>query len=461
VDGHVKQRIEAVQKMFLALVAASVLVALLGLPLGNDAQLTAVVEELSLFSRAFDQKKLEQTLLGMAQVQNRVTVGDVLSKLEGEGLPKVKASDKGAAIASLAALDLTTLEAVHRHSADDASLDVAAVKPETVAVGLSWRIARLGADKPVTVKAIELLRADVSEEQTKREREIFDARQAMLVAAKAHVAAEAAHEASDESYRARVKWGGHWKVINRANEKRQEARVEANKRGKDKDATAKRYAQLEKQGLAFKAGGSTGATPSLAAASVTLQVGGGKTTTVVIPVPLDVRTVKVPPLSGTEFTRAHETGMWEGIKGMEPEEALKDLSGRFSWHKGAVGAGLLHSLPLALPLLLLLLVIRIRVVSDGYSPFAADGQGGLPRVGIGIPAVDALLVGAMPTVACAMCAWSLLAVAQVPTVPTVAAAVSMGLGAWSFPHLRELRAMTDNIVRSRTAPPPPGAVRDS
>lgn len=456
-----KQRIKAVQIMFRALVGASALIGLLGLPLGNDAELTDVVAELSLFSRAFDQKKLEQTLLGMAQVQNRITVGDVLSKLQGEDLPKVRAANKGAAISSLAALDLTTLEAVHRHSSDDASLDVAAVKPQSVATALSWRIARLGPGKQVTVHAIELVRADVSEAQTSLELEVFKARQEMLTAAREHIAAEAAHTTADEAYRSRLKWGGHWKVINRANEKRQEARVAADRLGKRKSATAQAYAKLEKQGLAFKKSGSTGATPSLAAASVSLEIEGGKRSTIMIPVPLDVRTVTVPALSGTEFTRAHETGIWDGIKSMQPKEALKELEGRFSWHNTSAGAGALHSMPLVLPLLLLLLVIRIRVVSDGYSPFAADGQGGLPRVGMGVPAVDALLVGALPTVACALCAWSLLAVGQVPTVPTVAAAVSIGLGAWSFPHLRELRAMTDNIVRSRTAPPPPGALRDN
>lgn len=443
--------------MFLVLLGVSAVLSLVGLPVGNDAQLTAVVKELSLFSRAFDQEKLEDTLLEMAQVQNRTTVSDVVAKLRGEGLPTV-VGDKSAVITSLAALDLTTLEAVHRHSAADASLDIASVKPEIVATSLSWRLARLGADKRITITGIELAHANVSETQTAREAEVFEARQKMLGAQRTAAQAEKAHTAADDTYRARLKWGGHWKVINRANEKRQEARLESIRRTKRAAAVSEQFAALEKKALAFK-GGAKGGNPSMAIARVSLKVD-GKPSTIEIPVVLDVRTVTVPPLSASAFPEAHQSGMWSDIKTMTPKAALAKLEAQFSWHQSGTGTSMLHALPLVLPILLLMLVLRIRAVSNGYSPFNSDGQGDLPKVGLGVPVADALLVATLPATACGLCAWSLIAIGQVPTVPAISAVASIALGIWSFPHLRELRSMTVNIERSRTAPPPPGGIRD-
>lgn len=450
-----KRLIQAVQKVFWGLLGASAIVAAVGFPAGRDAALTDVEQELRRFTEVFDQASLERTLLEMAQVQGKTTVKEVVGLLEATALPEVTVSDPNAAVAPLAALELSTLGAVHRHSKPDSSLDIAAVDPKELATALSWRLARFGEDKPVEVESITLLRAKVSEAQAEREAQTHAAREKKLATLREHAAAAKKAEAADELYRARIKWKAHWKMISRANEKRQEAAAEEARLRKQLNEDSEAYQALSKQALSFKRGGDGDATPGLGVARVVLTAGGEKTT-LDIPQRLRVRTVPVSPLSASSFPVTHDAGLWPELEGLSPRAALEALQGRFSWHRSTVGLLLLHALPVSLPVLLLLLVGRIRAVSNGYSPFNTDGRGGLPKVGLGQPVLDALIVTTLPAIAGGLCAWSLIGLGRVPTIPVLASLAAIGLGLSCFNSLRELRALTDAVVRSQSAPPPPG-----
>ena len=86
------ERIKAVQRMFWALLAAGVIVALVGLPIGDDGDTMDALAELTAFQKKFDRPALERALLARASAQGVVRLEDVARGVTGKGAPKVSAA---------------------------------------------------------------------------------------------------------------------------------------------------------------------------------------------------------------------------------------------------------------------------------------------------------------------------------------------------------------------------------
>ena len=82
--------------MFWALLAIGVIVALIGLPFGDDADTMDALSELTAFQANFDREELERDLLARASAQGEVRLADVARQGHGRGTPKLTRCDQGA-----------------------------------------------------------------------------------------------------------------------------------------------------------------------------------------------------------------------------------------------------------------------------------------------------------------------------------------------------------------------------
>src|SRR5690606_38027037 len=98
------------------------------------------------------------------------------------------------------------------------------------------------------------------------------------------------------------------------------------------------------------------------------------------------------------------------------ERAIAAVRGHFNWHNrqrevagvSVTGAAVLQLVPCVLPLMLLLLVLRVRAAAGSYSPFNPKVEMALPRVGFRSRALDSLVVIILPVLAAASAAASLM-----------------------------------------------------
>src|SRR5262245_25631367 len=102
-------RLQAVQRAIWALVVASIVLALLSFPRGNNHAYTAALDELSAFASAFKQSELEKSLLDYARAQGTIQPAEVQRAVTGPGVPKLQLSGAAAPIPPLAEIHLRTL----------------------------------------------------------------------------------------------------------------------------------------------------------------------------------------------------------------------------------------------------------------------------------------------------------------------------------------------------------------
>jgi thiol:disulfide interchange protein len=181
-----------------------------------------------------------------------------------------------------------------------------------------------------------------------------------------------------------------------------------------------------------------------------------------IPVRVKSLQAQLPPLQGVTLRQTHAAGLWDEVKGLEVAQAKQLVSERFNWHFRQIklgglelgGGAVLQLTPCILPLLLLLLLSRMRAVSSTYNPFRTRVKSALPRVGFRTRVLDALAIVVLPLVAAVLAVASLMIVGQLPALPLLAAVFCLLLGGYAFVKLGELQRLMEDVVRSHSVPPP-------
>ena len=469
--GSVKQRIEAVQRVYWAVLVLALVVIGLGLPLGNDGETMAVLDELTAFGSAFEDNRssIEQSLLTHAKGTGAVALADVQKAIGGDGVPKVALDASAMAIEPLAAIDLSTLSKIQALSEADPSLMIASARSVETGEALAWRIARATAEAKgsLTLETVALTLKAVSEDDVKRELETATTRNQLRAAEKTLVTKQTAHEKLAELYESRRKWRATWKVLQRTAEERDEAKAAMDSAQTSRDALATRYEQLAKEAdaavakaTAAKSFGAARGDKHFVVAHAVLKDREAKVIELDVAVPVDVRAVNVPRITGAELPITRATPLWKEIEGGTSAAAIERVSKEFSWHYAYVQAGpikiggmtLIQFVSIVFLPLLMMLIRRSRRVASGYNPFDRDA-GQLPRVGLGTPLNIVVLI-LLPFVGTVLCGISLVQLRQVPMVPMLCGVAILWLGITAHISLRDLVDLRDAVRQSHSAPPP-------
>lgn len=460
--------------MYWAVLGLALVVILLGLPLGNDGETMSVLDELTAFSGAFDNNRsaIEQSLLTHAKGTGAISLIDVQRSLGGEGLPKVDVEPAAPAIEPLAAIDLSTLAKIQALSEPSASLMVGSARGQEAGEALSWRIARAveGKDKPndpLVLSGLTLTLNAVEEADVARELEAAKTRRELRSAEKALKDKTSDYERLDNLYESRRKWHATWKVLQRTNEDRVDAKKALDAAQKERDTLAARYDKLAKEAdAAIKSATpikSFDAKPGdklFVVAEAQLKDRAGKSYELPIATPVDVRSVPVPRITGAELPITRGTPLWQEVQNGTSAEAIARVRKEFTWHYAYVQAGpiklggmtLLQLIPLGFFPLFMTLIRRSRRVASGYNPFDRDA-GQLPRVGLGTPLNIVVLV-VLPFVGSVLCGASLVELRQVPMIPMLCAVGVLWLGITAHISLRDLVDLRDAVRQSHSSPPP-------
>ncbi len=455
-----KERIEAVSRMFWATVIAALVVIPIGIPIGDNRATMAALEELEGFRSGFPREKLEDSLLAHAAQQGLVQPARAAAKAGGKGVPALTVSSGAKPIQPRAALELATLASVEALNQPGATLEIASPDAASIGTALGWRLARRGGSGYELV-ALELTRASAKPEEVAREQQAAKARLALIDANAALKQATAKHESATELWEARRKWKATWKAIGRANKKRLETREVMVKADAERDARRAAYDKLAKAAGAFEGHAPDGGDFGVVEAHLT-QKPEGETLTLKLPVELKRRTVAVPHLENAGFPVAKDQGLWDAIKDGTPEQGIALLGERFSWHYAHVSVGsfklggmtLLQLAPL-LPLLFLGQISRrTRGVGSTYNPFDRPNADDLPRVGLGNGVLNLLALVGLPLAGAVLCGWSLIQIGHLPVLPVLCVLAIVGIGGFAQSALGELMDLRDAIERSHSNPPP-------
>lgn len=460
-----KARLHAVQRALWTLVIASIALGLLAFPRGNNQAYTAALDELTAFQQAFKQAELEKSLLDYARAQGVVQPALVQRAITGTQVPKVQLSAKAAPILPFAEIHLRTLTEVVEHAQPGSTLDIGSLTPAPLATSIAWRLARIAPAPPhYELQSIAIEPAQYTPADIELEAQVERSRVETLAAERAAAEADRKLNNSEEVFEARRKRRLPWKILLKFDEARKEARATLGERQKALTETRTRYEDEVKraEATAAKAPSFTGPLPSkYALAQVTLTGAAGAETKLRVPVALEIRKAKLPQIGGTTFTATREAGLWDTAKDQTAEQAIDLTRSKFTWHYryfevGGIRIGgmtLLQALPCILPLILLLLLGRIRRVAGTYNPFGMTIDTSLPRVGLGSRALELTVLVFLPLVAIVLTALALWAVSQAPILPVLAAFAAGALGGYAYVELGGLQNLIEAVVRSHSNPP--------
>lgn len=464
-----KARLNAVQHALWALVLASLVLGVVAFPRGHNREYTAALEELTAFRDAFKQSELEKSLLDYARAQGTVQLAEVATRIEGPRVPRVRIASKAPPpIQPLAEIHLRTLAETVGHARPEASLPIGRATPTPLAAAVAWRLARRPVADGATPPALELERISLEPAQFTAadialEAEIGQLRLDTMAAERATADATKKLTTAEEIFEARRKRRLPWKILVKADEARKEAKAVLDEKQRTLDETRGRYesAVERAEATAAKPAAASGSLPGThALARVELREA-SQTFQLRVPIELAIHQAKLPPLAGTEFKATREAGLWNAVKDGTADAAIDLTRSKFTWHyRYAEIAGLriggmtvLQILPLLLPLILFLLLSRIRHVSGSYNPFGTTLDQKLPRVGLGSRPLELGALVLLPLAAVVLTAVALWAVSQAPVVPALAAVAALGLGAYAFIELGSLQALIEAVVRSHSNPP--------
>jgi hypothetical protein len=459
-------RLHAVQRVMWALVVASVALALLSFPRGNNRAYSAALDELTGFAGAFKQGELEKTLLDYARAQGTLQPAEVQKLITGPQVPKLQLSAAVQPILPLAAdIHLRTLGEVMEHSKPDSTLDIGALNPAPLVAAIAWRLARVTPTPPryeitnITIEPSQYTPADIELEAG-----IGKSRIETAAAEKAAAEAEKKLATAEDVFEARRKRKLPWKILLKFDEVRKTARETLSERQRTLEETRTRYeAEVKRaEATAARPAAASGPLPTAyALAQVVLRGEAGNVTTLRVPVALNIQKAKLPSLAGTSFSATREAGLWDEAKDQNATQAIVLTRSKFTWHYRYAelagvrigGMTLLQVLPCILPLLLLALLSRIRRVSGTYNPFGTTLREKLPRVGLGSRTLELAVLVLLPLGAVVLTSFALWAVSQVPILPAIAALAAVGLGGYAFVELGSLQELLEAVVRSHSNPP--------
>ena len=165
----VTERIKAVQRMFWALLAIGLVVALIGLPLGDDAATMDALSELKAFQGSFDREGLERDLVSRASAQGEVQLAEVAGKVKGAGTPKLRAAQGAAPVKPDASLALASLAQINALGRAGSTLEIGTASADALAQGIGWRLSRQPGASQFELTGIQLSRGGCSQADVDRE----------------------------------------------------------------------------------------------------------------------------------------------------------------------------------------------------------------------------------------------------------------------------------------------------
>lgn len=453
-------RISAVQQGLLLLLVASLALAVLARPHPDNYRLTRTLSELTTFRQSFERGAAEGLLRAQAEAQGLTPLAALAAKVGGPGVPRVTLPADAPAIRPLTSAHLATLADVFAFATPVAKLTLGSPDLDALGPALAWRLARTQKSGPFVLKSAELVSAELTEEDLTRERETAALRLQVVQDQAAVDAAAKRLETEERILEARKTNHASWKMILKAMDAQKEAAAALEEKKATLAKTTASYENAAKRSEQNPKPKEPSAVPALAAARITLGQA-DETLTFEIPTSIKARAVSITPLTGATFAVTRGAGMWDELKGLDPDAAIAAVKDRFNWHNkeldlGGIalsGALALQVLPLLLPLLLLLVRTRARRVATSYSPFSTKVPGVLPRIGFNNRVFDGLVVIALPVLTTLSAAASLMLIGRIPLLPVAATFACFAFGVSAFNKLGEVQDLVQSVVHSHSYPP--------
>jgi hypothetical protein len=449
-------RIAAAQHALLLLLVASLGVAVVGRPDPDNRHFTDALQELEGFRADFSRTALEQSLREQAEAQRAVPLATLQRQVSAARGVKLQVAKEAPPLRPLTTVRLATLADVRAHAQPPSKVKTGAAEVGGLAGALVWRLLHSQQPGPFMLTSAGLTTAQVGKEDVELEREVAKLRIEQVQAQAALDDANRKLESEERVLEARRKRHQPWKVVVKS--------VESAKAAKDtRDEKARLFADAQQryEGAARRAQQPHAATtpaqiPEYALAKLAIEPLGS----LEIPVALELREVPVPTLRHDSFAATQAAGLWDEVKELDPEGAIATVRSHFNWHNRQLeiagfpvtGAAVLQLVPCILPLMLLLLVARLRAAAGSYSPFNSKVEVSLPRVGFKSRALDSVVVIVLPVLAAASAAASLMLINRPPILPVMTGLSCLMIGAYALVKLGELQDLIDSIV-SHSFPP--------
>jgi hypothetical protein len=468
-----KARLSAVQQALFLLLFTALLFGIVARPQPSNRRFMDALDEMTTFRDGFKRAPLEQSLLEYARAQGAVQLSAVQSAAHGPAVPKLTVAKSAPPLQPTAAVELRTLADVHARAQPNSTLSIGFADAQAIGSALAWRLARMPDPSPWTLSSAEIKPAALTQADVDLEREVAQLRLDSMAADKAVSDATKKLEGAEQVFEARRKWKLPWKALVKFDEARKAAGATLEERQQLATDTQKRYEQKAQAALnhrpASQPVGAAGPAPQPAAAFALVALGlehAATHVTIEVPAALSLRDTPVPSLRGGEFAAARAAGLWDELKDKDADQALAAIRAHFNWHYRYIellgirfgGMTVLQFMPCLLPLVLVLLVVRMRAVRAGYNPFGTTIDSSLPRVGFRSRTLDFVVVIVLPFVAAASAATSLLLIGQVPVLPVLSAIACLLLGSYAFGKLGDLQALVEAVVHSHSSHPPADAV---
>lgn len=453
-------RLSAVQHALIIVTVVAFIVAALVHPAPDNADYRRALAELTSLEQRFDRSGVEAALLAHAKALGSLPLVTLTEQVRALRPITLKLTQPSAVLEPLAQLKIATLADIDRYAQPGASVPMTVVEVNSLANGLAWRLTRDNVpDAAATLRSAQLQLANVSAEDLELEAQITQLQTEQASAKTSAEQATAEQERIALLYENRVKW----RVSKQLRADTYKSLLDARKAQRDADRASKDVTKRYETAVA-KASKAPAAATSGKYGVVEIDIA-APAGDIHYEIPVRVKTVQaqLPPLQGVALLNTRDAGLWDEVKDLRPAQATTVVEQRFNWHNRYLslagvklgGALVLQLAPCVLPLLLWLLLVRIRHVAETYNPFRTRVESAMPRVGFRTRPLEALALMVLPLVATAFAAASLMILGQMPALPLAAAVASLLLGIYAFVKLGELQRLMEDVVRSHSHPPPP------
>jgi hypothetical protein len=450
-------RISTAQHALLLLLVASLGVAVVSRPDPDNRHFTDALQELESFRADFSRPAIEQSLREQAEAQRAVPLGALQKQASAVRGVKLQVAKDAPPLRPLTSVRLATLAEVRAHAQPPSKVKTGAPDVSGLAGALAWRLLSSQQQGPFSLASAELITAQVGKQDVELEREVGKLRVEQAQAQGALDDATRKLEAEERVLEAKRKRRQPWKVVVKSVEAVQAAKDTRDEKARTLAEVQQRYESAARRAQEPHAPTTPEQLPEFALAKLAIEPLGS----LQIPVEVELRDVPVPTLRHDSFAATQAAGVWDEVKDLDAERAIEAVRGHFNWHNRQIelaglaltGAAVLQLAPCILPLMLLLVVLRVRVASGSYSPFNTKIETTLPRVGFRSRALDCLVVIIMPVLAAASAAASLMLINRPPILPVVTGLSCLMIGSYALVKLGELQDLIESIAHSNSFPP--------
>lgn len=452
--------LRAAHGLFITVVVIAALGVALCFPRLEDGRRIDALRSLETLAAELRPSEIEDELLQQVEGSAVPTLEEIVELVEGPGVKGLSAGDDRPQLFRAAPLGIATLGHVVEACGGGRQVTLDGPDLDALAVGLRWRIGRLGIASSSTLTGIRLGSGSAGGMQLTTEANVESHRLKAIEVRKAFVKARKRfHHYRDRAKRFKDR-GASRTLQRKAAGKRREVFQEMTTAQLPLEAARLGYQEIAAKAMAFSPGKTDASSPGMVIIA-TLKRDSGKTIELVVPVPKVKRQAQLEAIAiAPELTDLSRSSLWPGLRNSTATEALPSMRAGLSWQLagGDVGplrlggATVLQLFSLLLMLLLWRLSRRCRAVADAYDPFHHPGAD-LPRIGTGSAALDAALLVGPPIAITGLGTWALHRIDAQPLIALALGLAAIGLAlvalqAWT--RLRDLRA---DVQRTSLGPP--------